>query len=511
MTTAVDDTIEIDDIGAIQHLELPCRPGTVVELTGTNGAGKTTALRTVDAIAGKNGVKLANRDGCHKGSVRFGELQIKVARDGANRRLGERDKLVATLDDGLNLHEIIDPKLKDGAAADLQRIKLLAKLCGAALPIEELQALVGGPDEFEKLVPPGDLDPNDVVGSVAKVKRAFEAAARLAEGLTEKHRGSAAAKRQENATVDMTAEHDGDKLQGELEDLIREVTRTNTLKTQHVAGRAARDEAQRRLASAVAEYTGPTLEAAQAAYEAAQQRTIEQRERCNDIAEQLRLAKAELAESESAENLARAVKTAAFDHDALIAGWRETIAKGIDGEEPTDEDIQLLDMRLSAARQAQQLGVRVRDALKREEDAAEFDRKAKEAEKRAELLREAAQGTLDTLVHAVASASTVLKIDDEFRLTAEHPERGTIYFSDFSPGEQWSIVLDIVVGVFRSRGGRGICAIAQEGWDALDGRNRRIVKEKVFGTDLTLYVAQADRDDAPSDEIQVKVYEGAKA
>lgn len=127
--------VDIEHTGPIGHVSIPIpADGGIVVLRGANGAGKSTALAAVDALA-RPASKLA-------ATVQDGELVGRVAGFGreirltAARRTSSGTLEIAGLDDGLDLEQLVDPGIDDPKAADRRRITTAMRLARASVPAE---------------------------------------------------------------------------------------------------------------------------------------------------------------------------------------------------------------------------------------------------------------------------------------------------------------------------------------------------------------------------------------
>lgn len=500
---SADDVITIDDIGPIEHLEIPCKPGAVIQLSGPNGGGKTTALNAIDALTSGSGKKLENRDGTHKGEVSFAGVTIKVGRNGANRRLGDMTAVV-TLEDDLNLDQLVDPGQKDPAAADVRRIKALAKVCGVALPLTDLQDLVGGAEAFAAIVDAKELKTDDVVGCIEKIKRDIEGAARVLENQAVQHYQACKNKLAENEGLDLDAPHDSQELQDALEAAITHEADLKSRGKQYAEQATRMQEAEAELAKAVQGYTGPTAANAAQRVETLSEMLDVQKKLCEELERKAMEAANEYARINDQLKAAKDAQAAANSHEKALEGWQQTINASTIAA-PTPEELESAASAVQQAREAADAGVRIRDGLKRVEDAKKLEDEAAVARTRGEELRNAAKATLDVLAAAVSEISEQLSIDSDFRLTVDHPKRGVTYFSELSAGEKWKLVIDIAIEACQRKGERCVMVIRQEAWEGLDGRNRKLIVEHVAKTQATLYVAEASREVDPQGAVEFEV------
>ena len=167
--------IEIMDIGPVERLTIPIpEEGGVVCLVGSNGSGKSLACQAVQALLG-NG-KPVSRDGSLGATVQGLGARLTVGRRAS--RSGELE--IAHLE-GQDPSLLVDPGLKDPAAADAQRIRTLLTLARAEVDPLEFAALVGGENQLRELCRESSLAERDIPAMAAAIKRDLEAAARKYE------------------------------------------------------------------------------------------------------------------------------------------------------------------------------------------------------------------------------------------------------------------------------------------------------------------------------------------
>lgn len=499
----------IEDIGPIERLEFTAPPGRITVLRGCNGVGKTQALGAVDALVSGRG-RLVGRDGTTSGVARGFGVKIAVGRGGANRRSGELE--VESIEDRLNIADLVDPGLKDPVAADGRRIRALVALSGVNPDVALFEALVeGGREELLTLLPEEALQAGDLVDMAARVKRALESAARAKETEAANLRRDAEAKRATCEGVDLTAPSDRLTLQASVEDCSQTWAKLREKRAAGLEAKDAREADLRRLDELKAARAGqPSLadlasqaEAAGATFCAASRRVEELRKE---------LAQAEADEAladEVAMSAGRALESAKRETAALSA--LETAVAGALPECPSSEAVAAAHSRLLHARAAVEAGVRVRDALGRIEQAEEIEATADQAGARAEALRDAARGTEDVLSRIVAGMGGAFRVDKEFRLVVPGTERGEEYFAELSHGERWKLALSVAIEAFRAAGKPGLLSIPQEAWEGLDGDNRRAIADAIDGTDLSVVTAEADHGADPRREIEAEVFEAAGA
>lgn len=500
-----DREIDILDIGPIQHLRFKAEPGTITVLRGPNGVGKTQVLGAVDALVSGNG-RLSGRDGTTGGTARGFGVKISVGRGGANRRSGEL--VVESIEDRLNIADLVDPGLKDPYAADSRRIRALVQLSGTTPSLALFDDLLeGGLDRLVTLLPETAAQETDLVEMAAKVKRGLEAHARKKEDEASGLKRDAEAKLATCEGIDLDAPHDRSALQSAIETSISTWQR---LRSEREAGECARQKRDAntlrldQLRDSRADKPG----VADLASEAAAAEATWQDSRRN--VDRLR---AELAAAESDERLARQVHDSAAQTldagkaDAAVMATLESLVSAPLPATPSAEAVAAAHMAVQSEKAAMETGVRVRDARKWSAEAETLASKARDAEESAEELRDAAKGTEDVLSRIVAGMGGPFKVSSEFRLIVPGTERGEEFFSELSHGERWKLALDVAIEAFSRAGKPGLLVIPQEAFEGLDGRNRRLIAEHIRGTDLSVITAEADHESEPSDEIEAEVFE----
>ncbi|MDP6468501.1 MAG: ATP-binding protein [Pirellulaceae bacterium] len=142
-------TISIRDIGPHTSLELQVSPGVNV-ISGHNESGKSIAVRCVAALAGGDAKSLPIRDGSAAGLVSgFGTTLSIGAR---NTRAGEFSD-ADSLEDRINIAALVDPGLKDPAAATKHRTRALLTLTGTKLTFEDFRTILPEAHSVERSRP----------------------------------------------------------------------------------------------------------------------------------------------------------------------------------------------------------------------------------------------------------------------------------------------------------------------------------------------------------------------
>ena len=481
----------IENIGAIGRIEVPETPhGGIVVFTGRNGAGKTTAVKAVDALlSGGKKAALETRDNESFGFVDGYGAKVTIGRK--THRSGE--VAVTSLESRIDPAKLVDPGIIDPEVADQHRIRALVALAGVKPDLSLFHEVFCSQELFAATVKATSLaKSDDLVALASAIKRDAEAAARAAESEADDLAGRAKAKFDKSADLDETAPHDKAALQAAYDESIR---RLASLETEQISndrlradGEAAAEQLQEADEFLSVEAATKELEAAKAAQDKAI-RVL----RAAEVAKQ----KADSELQAATRNLAQA-ESAAKQRAALVGMIEAAKAARV----ITDEEIAAAKAAKDAAQAAVETGQRVRDYLKAKADGKLLANQSIAARQKADRLRAAADATQDVLSKAVQSAGI-----PELRVAAGRlvttTKRGQTLFGELSPGERWRIAIDIAI---RQVGERGVFAICQEAWDAVDVHNRRAIDAQVRAAGVTIITAETLQDSDASGDIGVRIY-----
>jgi energy-coupling factor transporter ATP-binding protein EcfA2 len=486
--------ITLSNVGPVKRLSLEIpEPGGLCVLRGRNGSGKSKTLEAVEtALTGRGKVEV--RDGELRGEVEAFGVKLTVGR--STRRSGEL--VVESLDGKLSVSDLIDPGLKSPEAADARRIKALVALANVLPSAELFYPLVGGREEFEKLIGTAALASEDLVTMAERIKRDLEAKARTEESQAEHAEGRARGAREAAAGVDLRAADDATVLQRELEAAIRDesslVAQAEAAQKAALAAKLARDQME----DAESRYDGPSLQEARDMESVAQQNEAQAAARVREAEEALRAAR-EWHET-TKRTYAHAVqhRKNAEQHEALVQQWREQIAASIPVA-PTPEQLTQAGLRVQQARQAVEVGALVRKARQHLAEADKHAEAARLHRQRAEELRTAAHGIDDVLSDVIARSGSPLRVEHgRLVLTTR---RGNTYYHDLSAGERARIAIDIGI---EAVGEHGVLTLSQEIFEGLDPLNREALAKHAVERGVVILTAEASDDE----EVTAEVYQG---
>lgn len=483
MSVADQRTIEIENIGPIQHLSIPIpEDGGIVVLRGSNGQGKDHALDAIHSALSGDG-QLACRDHTAHGSVKACGVTLSVKR--STRRSGELE--VLQIEDRFDFNELVDPGLKDPERADAVRIKALCRITGAKSDPTAFFHLFGGAEKFGSVVTKEDIETDDLVEMAARIKRRAEAEARRIEKQAEGKAAIAyAMKKQVNE--DAIGQYEpADELQRRLEEAIARRSALEQKDKSAMAARCQYQEAKSVLDNAQAEDRPSVsewrkhLDNCQSALEAAFRNEDSLRKQLEQAEKQVLKCKHDCELTE--QNL-----SAATQEDALIQKCRETLNAYRGTQEVDPEEMQRATNDVAAARQAIENAAVARENAKKQAEAASIAQEAEALKTQAQRLREAAKNTDDVLSNAIGGGRW--KVDCG-RLVTE-TDRGLEPYSELSHGER-SILAALEKCEQVGRG--GIMEVPQMAWMGLDPVNRQRLAALAKEKQVVIITAANDTDE----------------
>jgi hypothetical protein len=460
-----EHTIAIEDIGPIDRLEIPIpEGGGIVVLHGRNGNGKSHALQAVEGLT--TGERQPVRDGQSRGVVEGLGARLTVA-----RRTSRTGELTVEVLEGDDPTQLVDPGIKDPEAADRRRLEAMLRLAGAKPDTNLFASLVGGGENLYNVAAPSSLKAVDLPDMGARLKRDFEAAARKAESAADNHRGARDAL-SDAATVSEDLP-DIESLRAKLHNTSVEFAREEErVKAAQTAGDAAA-KAREGLRLTKEEYEGPTAEQARVAHEKQSQVVVELQEAYDAASDELR-------------RLTTQWKIAE-EFESTMAAWQETVDDAPSG---VVDDTKLVDLgnQKDALNQHLEEAAVLIEKHRKHKEYREAGRMVADAEMRADGWREAAKGIEAVLTAQFAPIAPEGLQWAENRLVCDTKARGEVPFADLSPGERWSIALEIAT---RSTGSGSLLVIPQEAWESLDPINRQAAKEAAEKLDVVILTAEA--------------------
>jgi len=481
-----ENQFDIENVGPIARLAIPIpEGGGVVVLRGRNGAGKSTALASIQSAMSDKGPRVHASDGQKRGTVDGFGARLTVGR--SLRRTGEME--VDHLEGRLSIAALVDPGLKGAEASDNARIRALVALQGIQTDPEAFAKLAKDADEFDTVMSGQALDA-DVVTAAGAVRRAFHAQARRLEDKANADMAAAdAIIKETEADLDAIPATDVDP-GGALVKAAEELAAIATMRDAYVE---AVDAAQRATATLNTTTPPANIEAMQAAEDTA-------RAAFDAAAEAEAEAAAALEEAQRA--MAAATDATMVAHKQLDAAKAETTAARaasaewirLTGVVEALHDVpRVTDTEVEEAKaKTERLGTAAANASKRAELSERLTaNKAKRADasdtlKDAERLRDAARATDDVLAAAIKAGSLTVEAG---RLVFSHATRGVVPYSELSEGERWTIAIEIAAEYLAETG--GVLVVEQGAWEGLDPDNREHVDAECKRCGVVLLTAEA--------------------
>lgn len=470
--------LHLENVGPIESLTIPVpEHGGVVVLRGRNGAGKTHALQAVGALYDRK-ARPVTRDGSVGALVEGLGARITVGRR-ANRA-GELE--VAHLE-GEDPSLLVDPGIKDPAAADAERIRALLRLARAGVDLQAFATLLaGGETELRELCRVSTLEASDVPSMASAIKRDLEAAARKAEN--------------ESENLKLRAEG----VLATIDDLTRDAG------VEMPAGELPSAEDARR----AHEEAVRALERAEASQEGARARIAAAREARASLdamgrdgtpeSRQLVVDEITEAERETAE-LERKLQAARYrldrareqrDQQERAARQREALVRSIEAakgaREVPEAELEALRARAREASAIVEAASFAERVSGRREEAERIHGQARAAKRRGDDLRQAARNTEQVVTEALAAVCGEDMAIHDGRLMVR-TARGLVPFCELSHGERWRRAIDIAVDAC---GDGGLLTVRQEAWEGLDPENRRAIVEHARKRHIVILTAEAD-------------------
>lgn len=470
--------IVIENIGPIVRAVIPApEDGGLVELRGTHGVGKSTAVAAVQAAMREDG-KLPLRDGADRGRVECGGVVIRVT---PARTQHGGELLVDSIEGRFSLRDLIDPGIADPQRADAARIKALVELSGAKADASL----------FAEIAPePIRAKADDLVGLAAAAKREWEQVARDAE--TAQAVALDKGKRQappEDAIV--VGAVDPATLAARQREAAAKLVELET------SDRIAREAAatHQDVAARLATIDVPGLE--RGLHEAVdeQQRRLDEADRRVQAAAKLR------AELDAAERAMREAAHAASEavRDAKAAAKSLDDARGLQAALQASVPPRVDPTTIEAARQSVQQAeaaiasnAEIVRNVEQMQKAAEHFATADAHGARAKKYREACGKIDDVLSRVVAGMGCPLRVTDG-RLVIDSTERsgGVEKFGELSHGERTLAAIDVALGVIQPG---GVLVIDQETYGGLHDSDRRDIAIKAAARGVLVLAAVITED-----------------
>lgn len=448
MTT--EHVIEIEKTANIEHARFTVRPGVNV-LRGRNGAGKSEALRAVEAALSGDATDIEVRRGTpedERGIVKAFGVTLTLNRrreditaDADRGRARVTGELEVRAMSGLDPLDLISPRGETGEVRDGKRMVALCRMLGIQPDIKRF----GAASEYAS---PATRKAADLPEMAAKLKRDVQAFARETELSLASVDGEI--KAHLAASGDVSDEPtDLVDWKGRAQELALQLRDIETRQRASEAARTAADAARLQLEEARASYTGPTVEQAVAAVEETSQRIAELRSA-------LRTEEAKLSEL-------RVTADAASRHERSMKAWEDSIAAGQRAVAVDDKEVETIRAAIADAQANADRAAVDTERRRRRKQARDLLAKADAQRATAEALRAMASSIESVLTDAINStADCGLRVVNG-RLVSD--EFGDAY-DRLSHGQRARIAVRIIARAFPE--GRAVAVIPQEAGEAID-------------------------------------------
>jgi len=467
--TVPERIISVRDLGP-SDIDIRLREGGgITVLKGSNGVGKSTALKAARRALGAK-VKVPVRDAAARGTIDTGTLHISIS----SRSTQSGEVEIQSIEGNFDLSALVDPEIDDQARADAARIKELLRLRKVEPTPALFAGVVGSWEDLEKHCKPETLKVTDIVEMAAKIKRDLDTAARTEEAAAEHAKGHAKGLTDQAEDLNLDAPCDAVELREAHERTIerRAALQENARDAASSLDRVA--AAQRDLEAARAKAADtPSIDDLQIDLDAIVLEKANCDLKCQELVDQIKAlqttldAGIKLSEKLAADReLASAKLIAARNHHEMLAGWQRTIDAGaVPG--PSPEELAAADKAVQDASAAIEYGATVRAAKKALEDAKEYRAAATKHAATAERLRSSGKQVDDVLAQQLNAPPLRVKAGRLVLTT----DRGDEYFSDLSEGERYILAIDLAMGTLPPWGCLVLDQAAYEGLSP-DARNQ---------------------------------------
>ena len=460
--------IRVTNIGAIQELTIPVKPGTVTVLTGPNGAGKSTAIEVVKTVATGQKGSLTPHDGKKSGQIRIPGCTIKIG--GRLSKQGEPEQSFAIVEDGGGIAQLIDPGIKDPVAADKRRIQSLLAAAGAETDWSEIREYLGEAlfEEFH-----AGCKVTELVDVVADLKKFLQKKARTAESEVDTATGAI------EAIGDIPEAAEIPDV-NELMDLSLQAGR----KRENLQSRFdTQQETLKALEGFDVDLDEIRVDESQLESLQTQKSTLEK-----SIAEM----QAQLSKVETQIEVKSGQITTARENARRFESMKAAVKDLV-----TEQQLQEATVAASEAAERYETAVAAKqDAERHTANRARLvslKAKREQSEAAAAKCRELSDGATGLLSSAV-SRFEGWSVDEDLRLCCEHT-RGVIPFADLSPGERAIRAIQVRFHSFHPTDGEiPIAAIPQEVWESLDAANQNILRGWIAESEIAVVTARAATD-----------------
>lgn len=467
--------IEVQNIGPVRKVSIPIpSDGGVVVLYGANGSGKSEMLTAVDKMLGRQADVADPTDGHDRGKVEGLGVTLTVGR--TTRRTGELE--VIALDSKLSVADLVDPGIKDPAAADEKRMRAVLSVLQVR-PVLDDWRIIGEDDPalMEEVEEEYRKAP-DVLVLSARLKATLSKRAKTVEDQL-KSEESYVQRLSQDPRIAAQEDPAEPPTTAELADaLTRAQKRLGDLTVQmEKAGQAAAFKAE------LDELSGSAGNVVAAEAEV------------NEMAATIAKMQDELTE------MTRIHATKSRDllnAKANLARIQQLQGKIADATAPDPEAIAEAELSVAEANIAFSDAETTRGVIATRKNAQQAAKRVAALTLQAKSLRVAVAQPEAILASLMASKVPGVKFEDG-RMIYRHPKRGNVQFAALSAGERWRIAIGVAMhGVGRG----GLITIPQEAWEGIQPAIKQQISEQAQEAGVVIITASC----SDNDEIEAEIY-----
>lgn len=477
----MNETIEIDKVGAINHLSIPLpEGGGLVVLKGRNGAGKSTAIKSVESLydpIARKGLETSDKS-IDPGTIHGKGVRVKLGK--SKSTIGEL--VCDSIDGGLDPSVFVDPGIKDEVKADAKRLHVLVRLSGLKILKSDWMSLTGG--KYEELVQADPIETAD------RIRRAIHTEAKMLEEQIEKRSREADALIRPAMDQDLSLADKADTF-ADLLDQLR-----NSRFSAEIENTLA-DEQNAKVTEAKFKLEGmPRFD-----IEDIQKKADEHSKQVEVEYSRKQELEAELSKSEKLLSEME-FRSKQFAEQLVNAKKMEDMIKDLESSaaleiQPTI-DVSEIEARIAKGTEVHRQAVIAKETrdnqLKGESIRAELEKEKAEAKK----LREVARGTDSIFGRQLSSMGFSDVIVDDGRLKV-NSDRGLELVSELSDGERWKLAIKVAAN---GLGEGAILPVEQAAYEGLDPENRLLIRDLAREKKIVIVTALASDEELTAEVVQ---------
>jgi len=478
----MNETIEIDKVGAINHLSIPLpEGGGLVVLKGRNGAGKSTAIKSVESLydpIARKSLETSDRS-IDPGTIHGKGVRVKLGK--SKSTIGEL--VCDSIDGGLDPSVFVDPGIKDEVKADAKRLHVLVRLSGLKILKSDWMSLTGGKYE--------DLVQADPIETADRIRRAIHTEAKMLEEQIEKRSREADALIRPAMDQDLSLAEKADTFADLLDQLRKDLFSAAIENKNAIEQNAKVTEAKLKLDGIARPVPVSEVESE---LESHNRGILILESEMEDLGRELKRKEIDLQEMKFRKEQFETQLENSRRLQKLIDDLESSAALEI---QPTIEvsDIEARIAKGTRLHEQALLAKKVRDDLiKGDAIKAELEKEKTEAKK----LREVARGTDSIFGRQLSSMGFTDVIVDDGRLKVKS-DRGLELVSELSDGERWRLAIKVAAN---GLGEGAILPVEQAAYEGLDPENRLLIRDLARKKKIVIVTALASDEELTAEVVQ---------